>query len=64
MTEYLHYRFKKTNVGLLLAWCAAVFAYYAWKQSKDAAHHSRQTRALMNATANDIANAVDEDTDE
>lgn len=42
MSDYLHYRFDKQNLTLLLAWCAVVFAFYAWKEARGANYAARR----------------------
>ncbi|MUW13939.1 hypothetical protein GJ633_04125 [Halorubrum sp. CBA1125] len=39
MTQYIE--INKTDLTLAMAWMAAVFAYYAWKEASTAAHRSR-----------------------
>ena len=42
MSDYLHYRFDKQNLTLLLAFCAAVFAYYAYKEARESNNLARR----------------------
>ncbi|TKX77692.1 hypothetical protein EXE53_25240 [Halorubrum sp. SD626R] len=37
-------RFDKQNLTLAFAWVAAVFAYYAWRESCNARHAARANR--------------------
>jgi len=64
MSKYYGFSLSQGELTLYLAMVAAVFGYYAWRESVNAKNAARRNRQAFREAGRAIAEANAEDTDE